>query len=303
MAFRVGKSVMKNFGDDLEPIFIFTGLAFLLLIGPFLYWYMLGMTRPNFKLTKKYLLELIPFGLLFISSFFITKAWFTTNSREAIFLFASVLLFIYLHFAFYIFLSWKTVIVVKRNYKEDELTKSQKAIFDWLRLIIIGFIMIWMSYVLNILDDQVPYIIGPIVYSIVIYFLSYKAFQLKTTEINGEAFKADDSSTLFKEISKLIVEDKLYLESDLSLSKLSGLIGQTNQKTSSIINQYAKRNFNDFINYYRIQDAKNILADIENQKFTISSVAFDTGFSSLSSFNSAFKKFEGKTPSMYRKLT
>jgi AraC-like DNA-binding protein len=303
MAFRVGKSVMKNFGDDLEPIFIFTGLAFLLLIGPFLYWYMLGMTRPNFKLTKKYLLELIPFGLLFISSFFITKAWFTTNSREAIFLFASVLLFIYLHFAFYIFLSWKTVIVVKRNYKEDELTKSQKAIFDWLRLIIIGFIMIWMSYVLNILDDQVPYIIGPIVYSIVIYFLSYKAFQLKTTEIDGEAFKADDSSTLFKEISKLIVEDKLYLESDLSLSKLSGLIGQTNQKTSSIINQYAKRNFNDFINYYRIQDAKNILADIENQKFTISSVAFDTGFSSLSSFNSAFKKFEGKTPSMYRKLT
>jgi len=302
MAFRIGKSVMKNFGDDLEPIFIFAGLAFLLLIGPLLYWYMLEMTRPNFKLTKKYLLELIPFTIIFFSSFFITKEWFDTNNRGAIFLFASVLLFIYFHFAFYIFLSWKTVKIVKIKYKSEELTKSQKAIFDWLRLIIIGFVIIWVSYVLNILDDKVPYIIGPIVYSIVIYFLSYKAFQLKTTEIDGEAFKANDSSILFKEISKLIVEDKLYLKSDLSLSKLSVLIGQSTQKTSSIINQYAKRNFNDFINYYRIQDAKKILTDFESQKFTISSVAFDTGFSSLSSFNSAFKKFEGKTPSMYRNL-
>ncbi len=302
MAFRVGKSVMKNFGDDLEPIFIFAGLALLLLIGPLLCWYMLGMTRPNFKLTKKYLLELIPFGLIFFSSFFLTKEWFDANSREAIFLFASVLIFIYFHFAFYIFLSWKIVKTVKKNYKNEELTKSQKAIFDWLQLIIIGLVIIWASYVLNILDDKVPYIIGPIVYSIVIYFLSYKAFKLKTTEIDGEAFKANDSILLFKEISKLVVEDKLYLESDLSLSKLGGLIGQSTQKTSSIINQFAKRNFNDFINYYRIQEAKKALSDFESQKFTISSVAFDTGFSSLSSFNSAFKKFEGITPSIYRKL-
>jgi AraC-like DNA-binding protein len=80
------------------------------------------------------------------------------------------------------------------------------------------------------------------------------------------------------------------------------LIGQSTQKTSSVINQYAKRNFNDFINYYRIQDAKKMLSSTESKKFTISSIAFDTGFSSLSSFNSAFKKFEGKTPSSYRKI-
>ncbi len=59
--------------------------------------------------------------------------------------------------------------------------------------------------------------------------------------------------------------------------------------------------FNDFINYYRIQDAKKMLLDEDNKNYTISSIAFDTGFSSLSSFNSAFKKIEGKTPSSYRK--
>ena len=301
MAFRIGKSVMKNFGDDLEPIFIFAGLAFLLLIGPFLRWYVLGMTRSNFKLPKQYLLELIPFGLIFISSFFISKEWFDNNNREAIIVFGSVLLFIYFHLAFYIFISWKTVKNVTKNHPKEEQTKSQKAIFDWLRLVVIGFVMIWISYALNILDDEVPYIIGPIVYSIVIYFLSYKAFQLKATEIDGEVFKVNDNSILFKEISKLIVDDKLYLESDLSLSKLSKLIGQSTQKISSVINQYAKRNFNDFINYYRIQEAKKMLSDSENEKFTISSIAFDTGFSSLSSFNSAFKKFEEMTPSSFRK--
>lgn len=301
MAFRIGKSVMMNFGDDLEPIFIFIGLAFLLLIGPLLRWYVLGMLRPNFKLLKHYGFELIPFVLIFISSFFITKEWFDTNKSKAIILFGSALLFIYFHLAFYIYLSWKKVKKEVKKFKEEELTKSQKSIFTWLKLLVTGFVVIWISYALNILDDEVPYIIGPIVYSIVIYFLSYKAFVLKTTEINGDVFKINDDLSMFKEISDLVITEKLYLESDLSLSKLSEMIGQSTQKTSSVINQYAQRNFNDFINYYRIEDAKRILSNPENKKFTISSIAFDKGFSSLSSFNSAFKKFEGTTPSSFRK--
>jgi len=104
-----------------------------------------------------------------------------------------------------------------------------------------------------------------------------------------------------KQMSKLITEKKLYLEPDVSLSSLSKLVGISSQKTSQVINQYANQNFNDFINFHRIQDAKNLLFDANNMKYTISSIAFDTGFSSLSSFNSAFKKFEGTTPSVYRK--
>lgn len=301
MAFRIGKSVMMNFGEDLEPIFILAGLAILLLIGPLLRWYVLGMISPKFKLPKYYKLELIPFFLVFVSSLFIKKEWFDNNNKIAIVLFSSILVFIYLHFAFYIFMSWKIIQKTKKNYKKETQTKSQRAIFNWLHLLIIGFVIIWISYALNILDDAVPYIIGPIVYSLVIYFLSFKAFQLKAVELNGDAFKANDNTALFAEISKLIVDNKLYLESDLSLSKLSRLVGQSTQKTSTVINEYAKRNFNDFINYYRIQDAKEILSNTESEKFTISSIAFDTGFSSLSSFNSAFKKFESTTPSSYRK--
>ncbi|MGK0386909.1 MAG: AraC-like DNA-binding protein [Patiriisocius sp.] len=139
------------------------------------------------------------------------------------------------------------------------------------------------------------------IYSLAIYFLSFKAFQLKTIELDGDTFKENDNTGLFNEIATLIIDEKLYIESDVSLSKLAKLIGQSTQKTSSVINQYAKRNFNDFINYYRIQDAKKLLSNTESEKFTISSIAYDIGFSSLSSFNSAFKKFENTTPSLYRK--
>ncbi|TPN88913.1 helix-turn-helix domain-containing protein [Aquimarina algicola] len=301
MAFRVGKSVMLNFGNDLEPVFIFSGLALLLLIGPLLKWYISSMTQPDFRLLKIHYVELIPFLLLFITSFFITKNWFDANNRQSVIIFGSTIIFIYLHFAFYIFISGK---VLKKTYKkhtETLKTKSQKNILSWLYTVIIGFIMIWISYFLNIIENSVPYIIGPIIYSVVIYYLSFKAFKLKVTDITGSVFKIKDDIVLFNDISQLIIDEKLYLESDISLSSVSKLVGKSVQKTSEAINQYANQNFNDFINYYRIQDAKKMLIDEKTKKYTISSIAFDIGFSSLSSFNSAFKKFEGTTPSSYRK--
>ncbi|SEK49082.1 AraC-type DNA-binding protein [Aquimarina amphilecti] len=300
MAFRIGKSVMLNFGNGLEPIFIFIGLAFLLLIGPFLRWYVLGMIQPNFKLEKHHFLELIPFLLIFCSSLFVTKEWYE-NSRLVIVVFGSGLIFIYLHLAFYIVLAWITIRSSKNKYRETLITKSQRAIFNWLYVLVIGISIIWISYVLNLLDETIPYIVGPIVYSIIIYFLSYKAFQLKATDLDGDAFKIDNNHLLFDQISKLVIDTKFYLEQDISLVKLSDILGKSTQQTSSVINQYANQNFNDFINYHRIQEAKSILSNSISDKYTISSIAFDTGFNSLSSFNSAFKKFEGVTPSSYRK--
>jgi AraC-like DNA-binding protein/multisubunit Na+/H+ antiporter MnhB subunit len=276
-------------------------LALLLLIGPLLKWYVLGMTTPDFQLAKKHLLELTPFVLVFAMSLFITKEAFDKEKWIRVML-ASVLLFIYLHFAFYIFIAWRNLKRIKIAYKKEQRTKSQNAILDWLSVVIMGFVVIWISYFLNLIEDEVPYIIGPIVYSLTIYFLSYKAFQLNITDLDGVNFRTEDDNTqLFEKISQLIIGEKRYLESDLSLVGLSKLVGQSTQKTSSVINQYSKKNFNNFINYHRIQEAKQLLSDSTNHKFTISSIAFDVGFSSLSAFNSAFKKFENTTPSVFRK--
>lgn len=301
MAFRIGKSVLLNFGNNLEPIFIFAGLSFLLSIGPLIRWYVLALTTANFKMPRSYFIELIPFVIFLSMSFFVKETWFNIHNNFSVIVFGSILIFIYIHFAFYIFIGWKSLQKIKKEYKTSVQTKFQKAIFKWLYLFIIGLIIIWVSYVLNIIEEKVPYVIGPIMYSLVVYFLSYKAFQLKITDIDGEIFKENDDVLLFKKISNIVVKDKWYLEPDVSLSGLSKLLGKSTQKTSEVINQYMKQNFNDYINYHRIQEAKKKLVDENNKNYTISSIAFDVGFSSLSSFNSAFKKHEGTTPSSYRK--
>lgn len=301
MAFRIGKSVMLNFGSDLEPIFIFIGLAFLLLTGPLLRWYVLGMTKANFQIHKRYYLEILPFALMFLASLFVSKHWFKTNSREVIIVFASALIFIYLHLAFYILAAGRHLKKIEFSFKKEQQTKSQKIVIRWLRYVIVGFIVIWVSYVLNIIEDTIPYVSGPILYSVVVYYLSFKAFQFKITDLDGTVFKKNDNENLFHSITSLVTKKKLYLSEDISLTSLSKLVGKSTQHTSEAINQYANRNFNDFINYYRIQEAKKMLLDKASKNYTISTIAFDAGFSSLSSFNTAFKKFENDTPSSYKK--
>ncbi len=302
MAFRIGKSVLLYFGSTLEPVFIFTGLAFLLLIGPLLRWYILAMTDATFKISRVHMLEFVPFALVFLLGFFVAEDEFDPNNKEVVIVFGSTLISIYLHFASYIFISGRVLKKKKNQHKKIIQTKFQKVIFTWLSLLIFGFIIIWISYFLNIIENTVPYIVGPIMYSLAIYFLSYKAFTLKVTDLDGQLFIKNDDVTLFHEISRIIIKEKRYLEPNFSLSDLGKLIEKSPQKTSEIINQYGNRNFNDFINFQRIQEAKKLLLDIENDKYTISSIAFDIGFNSLSSFNGAFKKFEGTTPSKFRKF-
>ena len=299
MAFRIGKSVILYFGNNLELIFVLIGLSFLLLIGPLLRWYFKGMLMPSFKLAKYNALELLPFVLCYITSVFIPNA--TSTNRLMIVLFGSMLVGIYLHLIAYIIICWLYLKKTQKQYVSQPQLKSRKVIFKWLNLLVVGSIVIWVTYVLNVIENNMPYIIGPIMYSLVVYFLSIKAYQLKVTDIDGNAFKVNNDIRLFEEISNLITASKLYLEPNTSLSSLSKASGKSVQKISEVINQYANQNYNDFINHFRINDVKEKLVSDDVAKDTISSIAFSVGFSSLSSFNSAFKKFEGITPSEYKK--
>ncbi len=87
----------------------------------------------------------------------------------------------------------------------------------------------------------------------------------------------------------------------LTLPKLAKHMLISSNLLSQAINEKAKQNFPDFINSYRINEAKKILSSPDSANQKISSIAFDTGFNTLSAFNNAFKKFTSITPSEYRK--
>jgi AraC-like DNA-binding protein len=92
---------------------------------------------------------------------------------------------------------------------------------------------------------------------------------------------------------------KPYLDFDLTLQKLAAQLDLPEKELSLLINQKIGKHFFDFINEYRIEDAKMLL---KNQpQLTVLEILYEVGFNSKSSFYTAFKKETNITPSDYRK--
>ena len=100
---------------------------------------------------------------------------------------------------------------------------------------------------------------------------------------------------------KLIEGGKPFLDPDLSAVKLAEFLGISKKHLSQVINQQFHLNFKNFINKYRVEEAKKKLLDPMEQQFVLFKIALDVGFNSKSVFNEAFKKFTGMSPSEYRK--
>ncbi len=96
-------------------------------------------------------------------------------------------------------------------------------------------------------------------------------------------------------------EERLFLDPELTLNKLSLKLRIHYNHLSRIINERFGLSYNDFINKYRIEVASKKLTAPEEKESTILDIAYSTGFYSKSVFNSAFKKFTGMTPTEYRK--
>jgi AraC-like DNA-binding protein len=96
-------------------------------------------------------------------------------------------------------------------------------------------------------------------------------------------------------------KDRVFLDAELNLQQLARKVGIHYNYLSRIINEKFGLSYNDYINGYRIEEAKRMLADPGQAARTILDIAYDTGFYSKSVFNTAFKKVTGMTPSQYRK--
>lgn len=124
-------------------------------------------------------------------------------------------------------------------------------------------------------------------------FLDTSAFIGK----NGEKASSKEEKLKLR-IDELMSVQKFYKETGLTLSKLSETLSVSEQKLRITINQtMGFRNFNQFLNHYRICEATQLIA---SSKDPIANIAMDVGFNSLSAFNKAFKEIHGKTPREFR---
>ena len=105
-----------------------------------------------------------------------------------------------------------------------------------------------------------------------------------------------------KALLKFIDKNRPFLNPDLSLRSLAEQVGLHPNQLSWLLNEHMDKNFNDFINHYRLETFKSLLTDPKNSAITIMGLAFDSGFNSKTTFNTFFKKETGMTPRQFQKF-
>ncbi len=142
---------------------------------------------------------------------------------------------------------------------------------------------------------------------IFVLFLAYRYYLYKRMIKKKELLRYSNSNLSEELINQIndnaisvLENQKLFLEADLSLQKLAKEINTKPNYLSQVINTKHNCNFREFINKYRIDFAKKLLS---GTNLKIEAVAYDSGFNNISTFNLAFKKETGMTPSQYRKST
>ena len=118
---------------------------------------------------------------------------------------------------------------------------------------------------------------------------------IKTRHSAGD----DKHQKEFESIHEYVMENKKYLEPDLSMNTLSDALYMSTSHMSKLVNSYSNFNFSDYINSLRVEQSKKLLADPTFNHYTNVSIGLECGFNSRSTFYSAFKKFTSKTPTQY----
>ena len=121
------------------------------------------------------------------------------------------------------------------------------------------------------------------------------------TKYAASTLNPEEKNMIRDELLGYIEKEKPYLDPELSLDQLSRSLNIRPKILSQVINESLNKNFFEFINGYRIEEAKKKLIDPADKKITVLEILYEVGFNSKSSFNTIFKKHTGLTPSEFKR--
>lgn len=197
----------------------------------------------------------------------------------------------------------------------DKYSAIEQRSMDWFRIVLILWGLVWFTYAANYASTFLGirwFAAGsllPLFEFLVLVSFTHLALnqsdvgepkKATTPEVPArEAVISDDKmQQIANTLSTAMVEKELFRDEDLSLNSLSTAASVSENYISETLSQFMKTNFFQFVNRYRVEEAKNLL---KNTDMLVSSVAYEVGFKSKSTFNSAFKNIAGSTPTAYRK--
>jgi len=121
--------------------------------------------------------------------------------------------------------------------------------------------------------------------------------------INGEKRNAvlTEENLYFKKLEALCVNERIYLNNTLDRAQVAEMLGISPGYISQLVNTITGDNFSTYINRYRVEAVKAMITNSEFNNYSLLAIGLESGFSSKTTFHTAFKKLTGMTPNMYRK--
>lgn len=296
----------------LVPYLLFFSL---LVKGPLLYGYVSAATTPDYRPTRADFIHLLPLAIYFLA---LTINHQLTNVTRTDFQgdkLAHILSTYEWHSVKTIPLLYAVMALHKLHGFRKQLPDQVCApIFGdrWLVILVWGSLLNWgwslgthllgffmgakSADIFGIFDN---YITSGLISALLVYSLTHINSELTRRAPAGEFYV--DTYPIEKIVQAMEVE-KLYLNPRLNIERLAEHINLPYRDVSTLINKHFHVNFNEYINLYRINEAKRLLADEQSSNLTINEIYAQSGFNSKSAFHRFFSRLVGVSPTEFRKL-
>lgn len=296
--------------------------------GAFLLWYVRSILYKNFKLDAWDLLYLVPFTFYFShqlisyhllsaeTKILIQTGQLSAEQNNSIFFITFFREFLRVFFAASCVLEIRRFCMQIKNRQHNETPSYawlQYSAYIFLGLCVWSFTMsalilmaveIGFSIDVGVFGLLSNYAVCLFI-SLFVLLVSNRTSMLNSLEklatVGAAAQAKPVNHEHIRTLEALMEKEKPYLEHNLTLDSLSEKSGMAPRLLSTVINRHYGYNFFEFVNHYRINEAKRMLLAPEYSSTTVLDIMYNCGFNSKATFNNFFKKFEGMTPREYKK--
>ena len=292
---------------------------FVFLAAPLLFLYLRELTAREQRFERKDFLHFIPFVLclIYLLPYYLQSGKAKIQILVSEYIQAEFGQWYYVRSAVlitqvlvYLVLIVLSIVKYSRNVKPRKSARDKAVLFE-VRFFVIATAVLWCAVVLRYAISTIPNLLVPLGASVLIYALGYLKMRRPEPEVGkkeGLSAKKYEKSTLTPErseryLDKLInfmKQEQPFTDGDLTIQKLAERLAIPAHHLSQTINEGLGQTFSDFINSYRIEEAKRKLLDPALKHLSVLGIAEEVGFNSKSSFNAVFKKHTNMTPSEFR---
>ena len=308
------------------PFFINTSSPFILLHGPALWFYIRSLTVQNFWFKTKYSLHFVPFVFILI---LMTLGVYSLPAEERILKetteafkddFGFPLTMGMIAVSTQTYFIWGIILI--GNYRKrikNYFSEISEMDLKWLRVLLTCCVIFYgcisafyiadyfFGFVSYDFLQSAGYAFAALLVLVLAYFGHRQGNIFQSHPVNmdlnvvdehkNEETPLDDSESVFiRELLSHMDTEKPHLNPELTLGRLARQLRVSPDYLSNILNNRLNKNFFDFINYYRVEEFKQLCRKNKHHNITIMGLAWDAGFNSKATFNRVFKKTTGKTP-------